>query len=46
MGVYRYMLEDPNAIGVFRAQYNIPANIEIKLEPPEDPLDDLIVHNG
>ena len=40
------MLEDPHTIDVFRAQYNIPANIEVRLDNPEDPFDDLVVHDG
>ena len=46
MGVYRYRLEDPHAIHAFRAQYRIPANVEVRLDNPEDPFDDLVYHNG
>ena len=40
------MLEDPHAIAVFRAQYRIPTNVEVRLDNPEDPFDDLVFHNS
>ena len=40
------MLEDEHAIAAFRVQYEIPTNVEVRLDNPEDPFDDLVVHNG
>ena len=37
------MLEDPVAITVFRTQYDIPANIEVR---PNAPTDGYVFHNG
>ena len=39
------MLEDPHAITVFRTQYTIPDNVQVRLDKPEDTLDGLIYHN-
>ena len=46
MGVYRYRLENPQAIANFKAQYRIPGNVEVRLDNPEDPFDGLVFHNG
>ena len=43
MGAFRHMLEDLVAIVVFRTQYNIPANVEVR---PDDPTDGYVFHNG
>ncbi|KAJ8617840.1 hypothetical protein MRB53_014026 [Persea americana] len=46
MGVYRYLLEGEQVVAAFRAQYNIPADVKVRLDNPEDPTDGLIFHNG
>ncbi|XXG59957.1 hypothetical protein AAC387_Pa04g1954 [Persea americana] len=46
MGVYRYLLEGVHAIAAFRVQYNIPANVEVRLDNPDDPSDGLVVNDG
>ena len=38
------MLEDPHAIAVFRTQYRIPDNVEVRLNDPE--ADGLVAHDG
>ena len=45
MGAYRYLLGDPHAIAVFRTQYRIPDNVEVRLNNLEDPNDGLVVHD-
>ena len=37
------MLEDHVSIIIFRTQYNIPANVEVK---PDSPTDGFVFHNG
>lgn len=46
MGVYRYWLENPQAVANFRAKYGIPDNVQVRLDNPEDPFDGSIFHNG
>ena len=46
MGVYRYWLENPQAVADFRARYEIPDNVEVRQDNPEDPFDGLVFHNG
>ena len=36
MGIYRHWLGDPLSIGLFREAYKIPANVEIRLDEPDD----------
>ena len=43
MGAFRHMLEDPATITVFRTQYNIPANVEVR---SDGPTDGYVFHNG
>ena len=45
-GVYRYWLENPQAIAAFRVKYKISDNVEVRLDNPEDPFDGIIFHNG
>lgn len=39
MGAFRYLLENPAAVAEFRAKYNIPENVQIRLDNLGDPLD-------
>ena len=36
MGVYRHLLGDPVSIAIFRNMYKIPANVEVRIDGPDD----------
>ena len=38
MGIYRHLLEDPVSIAIFRNMYKISANVEVRLDGPDDGL--------
>ena len=38
MGVYKHLLGDPASVAAFRHLYSIPANVEVKLDGPNDGL--------
>ena len=38
MGIYRHLLGDPGSIAYFRDAYKIPANVEVRLDGPDDGL--------
>ena len=46
MGVYRYWLENPQAMADLRAKYKILDDVLVRLDNPEDPIDGSVFHNG
>jgi len=41
MGAYRHWVDTPSALETFREGYVIPADVQIRLNDPEDPFDGL-----
>ena len=46
MGIYRHWLETPMAIAEFRVKYEIPDDVQVRLDDPENPFDSLTFTNG
>ena len=36
MGVYRHLVENPASLSLFGGMYNIPANVEVRLDTFDD----------
>ena len=46
MRIYRHWLETLMAIAEFRAKYEIPDDVQVRLDDPENPFDSLTFTNG
>lgn len=46
MGIYRDLLGNPKAITDFKVKYQIPDDVQFRLDDPTDPLDGYILRDG